>query len=136
VVVIRDFKDIVDDWKIPPVTVKAFRQVVFESLFYIGENTMLKHGVNSFFDLDPIELNTLLTPFMLATTDATMTEGWLTSTERKANKWRKRARAIDTTIDRVENTVVANVGPRYIIKERIDDFFPVNQGNAVLITQR
>lgn len=128
-VTIDKLKVVADKWKIPSLARTAFRQVVFEALFYVGERDLLKNGVSSFFDLSPVAFNSLMTPFLVGLGDAPTVEGWLASTDDIAN---------DQHLPHNSKNTSNNIrfGSRCVVKDEIDDFFPANQGNAVLIKQR
>lgn len=137
-VTIKKLKYVADKWQIPGLARTAYREVVFESLFYIGERDLLKNGAMSFFSLTPAQFNSILSLFVVAMGDADTMEGWLTSTEAMAAA---EFPAADDDISSPSGMPVieeetGTYGPRCVVKEEIDDFFPVNQGNAVLITQR
>lgn len=136
---------VADKWYIPAVARKAYRHVVFASLFYTGEHDLIKYGVKAFLDMSPLAFNALFSPFVVAMRgEAPIMEAWLEQTQDYANDMFTSPLADGessaggmATIAEEEGVHPSKLfGPRCAVKEEIDDFFPVNQGNATLITQK
>lgn len=119
-------KDAADRWLIPFRARETFRSVCFESLIVVGEHELLRHGADAFFDLNPFQFNSLFGPFVVALEDADTKTAWLTSTDILARGLRTEP-APQHFSDREEVPRT-----KHSLKNMIEEFFPVNPGNAVL----
>ena len=60
---------------------KAFREVCFQALYFVGERGLIIKGAEVLFELSPIEFHGLFSPLLAALGDAETMDAWLASTE-------------------------------------------------------
>lgn len=115
-------KEIVVKWMIPYPARQAFRIAIFQTLLFVGERELVTHNMKIFQNMDPIHFNCLLGAVVLAM-EGSVSE-WMTATESLATENRDFS---------ISTTVPLRVNQRRRVKNQIQEYFPVNQGNAVLL---
>jgi len=70
-----------DKWMVPRRARKAFREVSFQALYFVGERGLIIKGAEVLFELSPIEFHSLFSPLLAALGDAETMDAWLASTE-------------------------------------------------------
>lgn len=120
---IASLKDLAIKWMIPYGAREAFRVASFQTLLFMGEEDLVLRGMGAFLDMNPFHFNNLLGPVVLAMEGSV--EEWLKSTEELASEF--------DTLGGISATSSDRVAERRLLKNQIEDYFPVNPGNAVLI---
>ncbi|KAL7518646.1 hypothetical protein ACHAWX_003455 [Stephanocyclus meneghinianus] len=121
-ITVDSFKEVVMKWKIPYAAREAFRIAMFQSLLFVGERDLVKLKMNAFWNMDPIHFNSLLGAVVLAMEGSV--EEWLTITE---------PLAAESVVPGGGMSASSRATKRRVVKNQIEDYFPVNQGNAVLV---
>jgi hypothetical protein len=137
-VTINSLKGTAEKWHIPRRARSAFRASAFESLFFVGEREIISDGLDGFLKLNPYEFNDLFRPFVMALGDKETMEAWLACTEVLVDQSPgKEMATIEEGGGEEDDDPGSNMGMRrsfhLSMKNEIEDYFPVNQGNAVRI---
>lgn len=110
-------------WSIPPYLWPLFRELVVETLFYVGEDNIRTKGEKAFLELSAIEVLELYSPFVLQFTRIENLETWLEQIREPLERARK-AVPLTSANESTRHT-------RPIIDNQIMRFFPANPGNAI-----
>jgi len=129
-VTIESLKEAADSWLIPHRAREAFRAVYFSGIINVGEHEIATRGAEAFLDLNPFDFSDLFCPFVAAFEDLETMAGWLASTEALA-KIRLSQEGNKLPTDKGESMGLGRL--KRAMENKIEDYFPVNPGNAVLI---
>jgi len=127
---IDSLKEIGDKWSIPRRARRAFRAAAFGSLFTIGEREIGENGASAFFALNPFDFTSLFRPFVMALGDRQTMEAWLVNTELSATL--NSGYTLDSGVDD-KAAKGSTKTARSVVQNDVEDYFPVNPGNAVLV---
>lgn len=84
-------RDLQKKWRIPASGWHLFRELMFESMFYIGEDTLQSKGFDAFLDLGALEFLNLFTPLILHFSQDDL-EFWLSQIQPDVVKVKKASR--------------------------------------------
>eukprot|EP00586_Coscinodiscus_wailesii_P018982 CAMPEP_0172517432 /NCGR_PEP_ID=MMETSP1066-20121228/284950_1 /TAXON_ID=671091 /ORGANISM="Coscinodiscus wailesii, Strain CCMP2513" /LENGTH=762 /DNA_ID=CAMNT_0013299429 /DNA_START=24 /DNA_END=2312 /DNA_ORIENTATION=- len=79
-VTIDIFTATAEKWMIPHRARKAFRNVAFESLLFVGEHSLITRGGDALFELSPMEFHGLFNPLLAAMGEKATMKSWIAST--------------------------------------------------------
>jgi voltage-gated potassium channel len=80
-VTIDSLKFTCEKWLLPKRSTKSFRSVAFETLYFVGERSLIVRGAEAVFELRPAEVQGLFGPVLAAMGDADTMEAWLNRTQ-------------------------------------------------------
>jgi len=144
-----ELRSIAEKWRIPPLARSAFKSVAMQVLFFVGEHRLLTEGEESLFALNSTEFVALFMPLVVAMGDSSSMKSWLSVTNDKAAAFHKSRtdktstsssveqstfKGAEPSLMQVEDAII--IKPRRFMIETLDDYFPLNQGNACIIKQR
>ncbi|KAL3776207.1 hypothetical protein ACHAWO_008734 [Cyclotella atomus] len=121
-ITVDSFKEAVVKWMIPYAAREAFRIATFETVLFVGERELLKQKMDTFWNMDPLHFNRLFGAVVLAMEGSV--KEWMTATEPLAT---------ESIAPSGEAFASMRANKRRLVKNQIENYFPVNQGNAVLI---
>ena len=129
-VTVESLKEAADSWLIPHRAREAFRAVYFSGIINVGEHEIATRGAEAFLDLNPFDFSDLFCPFVAAFEDLETMAGWLASTEALAKI------RLSQEGNKLPTEKEQSMGLRRLnraMENKIEGYFPVNPGNAVLI---
>jgi len=140
---------IAEKWQIPPLARSSFKSVAMQVLFFVGEHRLLTEGEEALFALNSTEFVALFMPLVVAMGDSSSMKSWIVVTNDKAAAFHKSRTDNTSTSSSVERNKFKGsepsllqaedaiiIKPRRFMIETLDDYFPLNQGNACIIEQR
>ena len=110
-------------WSIPLFVWHVFKEVVFESLFYVGEDRVQSKGYAALLELSIAEVIELFSPFVLCFSDVEDLDSWLHQIQEPLEL------AKNSTQELPRHEATRHKRP--IIDTEILKFFPTNAGNAI-----
>jgi hypothetical protein len=128
-ITVDSLKDWTTVWKIPRQARASYREIAFEALLFVGEQQIFDHGVGAFFDLTIVEFLELFSPFVFALEGTQTMQDWLKITDEIARE------RLPCGMEDFEQDaeMMQPKEPRRVVKNTIENFFPVNPGNAIRI---
>ena len=125
-------KEIMEKWLVPLRARKTFREVCFESIFFVGEHDLLLRGTEVFYDLNPFQFCGLFGQFAAALDDPVTMDGWLASTDILAATQQREMTLVAGKEDSEVQLEGVRRQNRISLTNPIEGYFPVNPGNAIL----
>ena len=126
---VDSLNDWISDWKIPQRARHVYREMTFECLLFVGEKQHFEAGVGAFFNLRIVEFIELFSPFVFALKHKEVLEEWLRSTDDLAST--RLPLGFDSQCHMEIHAVSPPRSDRYFVKNKIENYFPVNPGNAI-----
>jgi Ion channel len=122
----HSLKDWMSDWRIPRRARASYREILIETLLFVGEKQIFDRAVGAVFDLTVVEFIELFSPFVFALGDQDEMNEWLSSTEDLAKE--RLPCGLEGDLESSKKALDEN---RRFVKSTVENCFLVNPGNAV-----